>query len=313
MNTEYINQAKAYGIIRMLGILQLLIGFSSLFIAPVEIYCFYLFSDGGTFHYDGFGIGSFLHVLISAQIFALYAIALLLILIGYGHLKLKSWTLNLSIASIRFWIIFGLPFMVFFLPLLTTKEINTRYPFLLISFAALLLIIVIPGLLLFFYNQKNVRKLFLPFYDQGLEYEIIPVSNLLAILVYSTFILLFHIMIFFHGMFPLLGRFISGLNGIIIYSCLIILMGILIYGLIKKLFYTWIISVALLSFIALSAIITFLRYNYSDIIDLLDLPKPEKDIFMNLPMKSAYLLIPITCILVVSLIIIFRTKRNYKL
>lgn len=307
-----ISPARAYSSIKMLGIIQLLIGFVSLLIAPIEIYCFYLFSESGHLHYEGFGIGSFLHVLIVGQIFALYAIGILFIIIGYGHLKLKSWTLNLSIASIRFWILFGTPFMVFFLPLLTTKEINTGYPVLLVTSAAIILVILIPGLLLFFYKQENVKRLFMPLHVNGYAYEIMPVSSFMALLVYLLYILLFHIMIFFHGIFPLFGRFLTGLNGIIIYSFLILIFCIFIYGLYKKNFFLWIGSVVVFTLLTLSAVITFLSIKYLEIIDLLDLPKLEDDIFAGLPLKSVFLLVPLTFILGISLIIIIKTRKNYR-
>ena len=236
MNNEYLGEAKARLIIKILGIIQLLIGFSTLVIAPIEIYCFYLFSEGGAFYYDGFGIGSFVHGLIVAQIFAFYGIGMLFISIGYGHIKLKNWTLNLSISSIWFWIIFGLPVMIFFLPLLSMKELKTQHPILLLAFAAMFLIIVIPGLLLLFYNQKSVKVLFGTQNNLGNESQIMPICSFLVLLVYFLYILLFHILIFYQGIFPMFGNFLTGLSGITIYGFLILIIILLIYGLIKKVY-----------------------------------------------------------------------------
>ncbi len=311
MNNEYPGQTKAQLIVKILGILQLLIGFSSLGIAPVEIYCFYLFSEGGVFYYDGFGIGSFVHGLIVAQIFAFYGIGLLFIIIGYGHIKLKNWTLNLSISSIWFWIIFGIPVMVFFLPLLTTKEIDTQYPILLLGFAALLLIIIIPGLLLFFYNQRSVKELFRTQYDLENKSQIMPVRSYLVLLVYLLFILLFHILIFYQGIFPMFGKFLTGRCGITIYGVLILMTILLIYGLINKIYFSWVGSIIIISLLITSSIITTIGYKYAEIIELLKLPKLENDIFFKLPLKSIYLLIPVLYILTTSLIIIIRSKKYF--
>jgi len=306
MNNVFLGQTKARLIVKILGIIQLLIGFLTLVIAPIEIYSFYLFSEGGVFYYDGFGIGSFIHGLVVAQIFAFYGIGLLFIIIGYGHIKLKNWTLNLSISTIWFWIIFGLPVMVFFLPLLAMKEINTQYPILLLAFAALLLIFVIPGLLLFFYNQKSVVELFRTHNDLGNESQIMPVRSYLVLL-----ILLFHILIFYQGIFPMFGKFLTGLSGITIYGFLILIMILLIYGLINKVYLSWIVSTILFSILIVSSIITIIGYKYTEIIELLKLPKMENDIFLKFPLKSLYLLIPVLYILTISLIIIIRSKKYF--
>jgi len=311
MNNVFLGQTKARLIVKILGIIQLLIGFSTLVIAPIEIYSFYLFSEGGVFYYDGFGIGSFIHGLIVAQIFAFYGIGLLFIIIGYGHIKLKNWTLNLSISTIWFWIIFGLPVMVFFLPLLAMKEINTQYPLLLLAFASLLLIIVIPGLLLLFYKQKSVMGLFCKQNDLRNESQIMPVRSYLVLLVYYLFILLFHILIFYQGIFPMFGKFLTGLSGITIYGFLILITILLIYGLINKVYISWIVSIILFSILTASSIITLLSYKYTEIIELLKLPKLENDIFSKLPLKSIYLLIPVLYILTTSLIIIIRSKKYF--
>jgi hypothetical protein len=311
MNNLFLGQTKARLIVKILGIIQLLIGCSTLVIAPIEIYSFFLFSEGEVFYYDGFGIGSFIHGLIVAQIFAFYVIGLLFIIIGYGHIKLKNWTLNLSISSIWFWIIFGLPVMVFFLPLLAMKEINTQYPILLLTFAALLLIVAIPGLLLFFYNQKSVIELFHSPDNKGNVSQIMPVRSFLVLFVLSLFILLFHILIFYHGIFPLFGKFLTGLSGITIYGFLILIMILLIYGIINKVYISWIVSIILFSILTVSSIITLISYKYTEIIELLKFPKLENDVFLKVPLKSIYLLIPVLYILTASLIIIIGSKKYF--
>jgi len=310
MNRHFLSIEKAKPCVKILGIIQLVIGFSILWLAPVEIYSFYLFSEGGPFYYDGFHIGSFVHGLVAAQIFAFYAIGVMFILIGYGHIKLKAWTLNLSIGSIWFWIIFGLPVMFFFLPLLSMKEISAQYPILLLAGAAIILIFIIPVILLFFYHQSSVRELFTVNHDHVSEFKNMPTGSYLALIVYSFYILLFHIMIFYHGLFPLFGKFLTGLGGIAVYGFLILLMILLIYGLIKRINISWVISVAFFGLLMLSATVTIINYDYNSIIELMELPKLEYDMFTKLPVKAFYLLLPIVYILMTSLIIVFRT-RNY--
>jgi len=313
MNRQFLSIEKAKPCVRILGIIQLVIGFSFLWLAPVEIYSFYLFSEGGPFYYDGFHIGSFIHGLVVAQILAFYAIGVLFIIIGYGHIKLKTWTLNLSIGSIWFWIILGLPVMIFFLPLLSMKEINTQYPILLLAGAAIILIIIVPVILLSFYYQINVKKLFTENADKVSEFKTMPADSYLALIVYSLYILLFHIMIFYNGLFPLFGKFLTGHSGIFVYGFLIILMTLFIYGLFKRIHISCIISVVFFGLLLISATITILNYDFISIIELMNLPKLEHDIFVKLPLKSFYLLLPVSYILISSLIIVIRTGNYYKI
>ncbi len=62
-----------------IGVLLLLVGAGSVLLGPAEMYCFYLFSEGGPLHYEGFGFGSFMFGNIATQIMGYYFIAALLI------------------------------------------------------------------------------------------------------------------------------------------------------------------------------------------------------------------------------------------
>lgn len=44
--------------LRTTGLALILVGMVAAYYGPLEIYVFYFFSDGGRFHYDGFGVGS---------------------------------------------------------------------------------------------------------------------------------------------------------------------------------------------------------------------------------------------------------------
>ena len=56
---------------------------------------------------------------------------------------------------------------------------------------------------------------------------------------------------------------------------------------------------------------TLINYQYVSIIELLDFPKVENDIFMKLPLKSSYLLIAVFGILLLTIILIIKTKNYY--
>jgi hypothetical protein len=311
MNKEFLNKEKASFIIKLLGVIQLTIGLFSLGIAPLEIYSFYLFSEGGRFYYEGFGPGSFLYALIFAQIIGYYFIAFLFISIGYGHLKLKLWVVKISKSCIWFWIIFGIPIMLFFFPLLTMKEFEVKYPILLSAFIILLFIIVIPGLLLAFYNQKNVKELFVHINNTEREIQNIPISGQLSLLVYTLYIMIFHIMIFFKGIFPFFGRFLIDFKGILSYDLCILFMFLLIYGLIKRKYWSWLLSVSFFVLMIISTVTTFINNQYAGIIELMEFPELENDIFLKLSVRSSHLLVATTLLFLLTIMVIIRAKSNF--
>jgi hypothetical protein len=92
-----------------IGVLAFLVGLGAAFLGPVEMYCFYLFGEGGRFHYPGFGFGSFMFGNIATQIAGYYLIAALFLPLGYGHIARRRWARPLALALLWFWLILGIP------------------------------------------------------------------------------------------------------------------------------------------------------------------------------------------------------------
>ena len=119
-------------------------------------------------------------------------------------------------------------------------------------------------------------------------------------------------MLFFKGLFPFFGKLLIDLKGIIGYDICILILLFLIYGLIKRKYWSWYLSLSFFSVMIISIIITLINYQYSDIIELLGFPKFEKDIFIQLPLQSSYFLIPIIGLLLITIILIMKTRKHYK-
>ncbi len=201
--------------------------------------------------------------------------------------------------------------MMFFLPLLSMKEIDVKYPIFFSAFIVLLFIVIIPGLLLSFYNQKNVKKLFRNrnYSDAGIRN--ISIKGYLLLLVYILYIMIFHIMLFYKGIFPFFGTFLIDFKGLLFYDLCILLVFLLIYGLINRKFWTWIFSITFFVLMIISTITTLINYQYINIIELLDFPKIENDIFIKLPLKSSYIIMAIVGILLLTIILIIKIKNYY--
>lgn len=94
-NHDYKKQAR---LINVIGVLLLLGGIAIGFLGPLEMYCFYLFSEGGRFYYEGFGFGSFMFGNIASQVIGYYLISIIFIILGYGHLKARRWVRKVSLS-----------------------------------------------------------------------------------------------------------------------------------------------------------------------------------------------------------------------
>ena len=96
-------------VLLVIGGAWLLLGLGAAFYGPYEMICFTFFSEGGQFHYEGFGYGSFMFGNIATQIIGYYVIAAIAIPLGYGHLMVRRWARTLSITMLWAWLIIGLP------------------------------------------------------------------------------------------------------------------------------------------------------------------------------------------------------------
>ena len=147
-------------VLALIGILLLLVGIPVGFLGPIEAYTFYLFSEGGRFAYPGFGFGSFMFGNIASQIIGYYSIAILLIPLGYGHLKTRRWARTLSLALLWVWLVVGAPLALLFLVILgASKDITMA-----VAIATMVLLalsyLVLPAAMIHFYRSRNVRLTF---------------------------------------------------------------------------------------------------------------------------------------------------------
>ncbi|NLE75540.1 MAG: hypothetical protein GX605_02160, partial [Chloroflexi bacterium] len=113
-------------LLRALGLLLLAGGAFAWTMGPYEMACFYLFSPGGRFAYQGFGFGTLMFANVAAQTAAYYLLGGLGLVLGYGHLALRSWARPLAVALLWVWLVLGvvlLPLVA--LMLVTSKGVTT--------------------------------------------------------------------------------------------------------------------------------------------------------------------------------------------
>jgi hypothetical protein len=299
-------------ILVVIGILLLFVGIVSAFLGPAEMYCFYLFSEGGRFHYEGFGFGSFMFGNIASQIIGYYLIAMVLVPLGYGHLKVRRWARTLALTLLGFWLVAGVPLIVVFsFMLFSVKELSLAGA-LIILISLVLSYTVIPALLIWFYRSRDVRLTFETEDPRSYWIEALP----LPVLVLGSLLILcaiaLHILIFFNGIFPLLGLWLNGLQGILLIDVLVMSLVGLIWGTLRLRTWAWWGSLVYFGLMTLSSILTLLRSSLLDILSAMNLPEFEMEILQGVPLQGFHFAPLIGIPLLITLGLIVYSRRYFK-
>jgi hypothetical protein len=299
-------------ILKTIGILSIIIGIIFSIIAPLEIYTYYFFSDGGRFHYEGFGIGSFMFAAITFQIIAYYLIGIVFLILGFGHIKLKIWIKTYSLALLKFWLIAGLPLIavvIIFTAMTKSISLFIGILFLLVSFS---LYFIIPFFLLRFYNNNRLNEILIP--DKNTIHCInqYPERILILVLIYIFYGICLHIPIFFHGIFPLFGLFLHDFLGTILIVFNIFILVVLIIGTLSRKDWAWWGSILFFLIWMISIIITFLNNSYPEMLTILSFPEREFSTFQRLPLQGYHFILFFSIPLVATIYYIFKSKKHYR-
>jgi hypothetical protein len=302
----YRDQTLILGII---GVLLLLVGGAAAFLGPVEIYCFYLFSEGGRFHYEGFRFGSFMFGNIASQILGYYFFAAALIPLGYGHLRVRRWARSLALAWLGFWVVAGMPLMVAFLfVLLSAKDLSLPTAWVVIV-ALGASYLVLPGLLIRFYRSKNVRLTFENRDPKTSWIERLPIPILTLSVLFSFYIVVLHVLVFFNGMFPLFGVWVTELEGIVLLDISILCLAGLTWGTLGLKKWAWWGALLYFGLMAVSWILTLAKSSWLDILASMNFPPFEAEILQKWPLQGFHFAVLAGIPLVLTLGTIIRAKR----
>jgi hypothetical protein len=295
-----------------IGVLLLLAGIPIALLGPLEMYCFYLFSEGGPFHYPGFGFGSFMFGNIASQIAGYYLIAIVLIPLGYGHLKTRRWARRLSLALLWVWLIVGAPLtVVIFFVLSASKDISLGAAIAAIA-ALALSYLVLPAVLIRFYRSQDVKLTF-ETRDPGPSWiEQVPLPILVLGLLDLFYVVVLHIPILFNGLFPLFGRFLSGMQGILYLDLSIACLIFLAWGTIRRRAWAWWGSLLYFGLLTSSLILTLVRSSYADILSIVQFPPTEMQFLGGLPVQGYHFAALAGLPLLLTLGAIVLARRHFK-
>jgi hypothetical protein len=294
-----------------IGLLMLLVGIVTAFMGPIEMYCFYLFSEGGRLHYEGFGFGSFMFGNIACQIIGYYGIAMVLIPLGYGHVRMRRWARTASLTLLWLWLVVGLPLAtVFLLVLVTAKELSLVAVLIAVVLSGLSYF-VIPGLLIRFYRSQNVRSTFEARDSRSYWIEELPLPILVLSSLFLFYIVVLHVPIFFNGIFPFFGVLLFGLEGFFLIDVSIMLLTLLIWGVVRSKAWAWWGSMAYFGLMISSLLLTFLRSSLSDILAGMKFAPTEMEVLQGVPLQGSHLAVFFGLPLVVTLGLLLFSRRCF--
>jgi len=267
----------------------LAVGVAMAFLGPLEMHAMYLFSEGGRFHYDGFGIGSFMFGNIAAQIVAYYLIAVVCMPLGYGHIKRLRWARSLSLALIGFWLVAGIPLMVAFMFVLTASK-EVTLPIVLIALICLALsYAVVPVLLIRFYRSRDVRLTF-EARDPGHNWlEDVPIPVLVVCGVFGLTIAVLQVLILFNWVFPLFPVLVLDPRGIALIALSVLILVGLIWRLLGLRRWAWWGALVYWGYLTFSIIAALSRYSLADLLAQMRFAPTEVDILDGIPIHGAHL------------------------
>jgi len=306
-------------LLRIIGLFLILVGLVAAYYGPLEIYVFYLFSKGGRFHYDGFGVGSFWFATLVVQNIGYYVIAAICLPIGIGHLKFRRWALTLTQLYIWFWLGSGILLAANLISLipqafeleLSQNLIHTRL--IIIGVIGLIGLILFPALAIWFYNRVKVRSIFEKHDPNTYWTESYPLPLLALLLIFAIMILIMHIAIFFQAIFPLFGQIILGRQSVYLISFCILILGILTIGIIRLKIWAWWGSLVYLLTLSISSLITFSRNSFYEIILMMDLPSYEMDFLNKLVILNDFHLVGVVAVpLLVAICLLIYSKQYFR-
>jgi hypothetical protein len=299
-------------ILVVFGVLLLLVGVGAALLGPIEIYCFYLFAEGGRLHYEGFGFGSFMFGNIAAQIIGYYLIAALLIPLGYGHLKVRRWARTLALTLVRFWLVVGMPLTVIVLFILVSSKDLSLVAGVMAVIALALSYLLLPGLLLRFYQSPSVRLTFESRDPNTYWIERLPRPALVLGALYVFYISALHVLILFNGIFPLFGVFVFDLQGILLLSVSIVILYGLVWGTLRLRPWAWWGGLAFFGLLTSSSIVTLLKVSYLDVLSEMKFAPTEMEALQGIPLQGFHFAVFFGIPLLLTLGVIIFSKRHFE-
>jgi hypothetical protein len=296
----------------LFGVILLVVGVAMALLGPLEMHAMYLFAEGGRFHYECFGIGSFMFGNIAAQIVAYYLIAVVCMPLGYGHVKRLRWARTLSLALLGCWLVVGIPLMVALMfILMASKEVTL--PIVLIALICLALsYAVVPVLLIRFYRSRDVRLTFESRDPRHNWLEDVPIPVLVICGVFGSTIVVLQVLILFNGVFPLFHVLIFQPRGIALIALSVLILVGLIWGLLALRRWAWWGAIIYWGYLTFSSIASLTRSSLEKILSEMRFAPLEMEALGGIPLHGVHLAALVGIPLLVTLGLVAYSRRYFR-
>lgn len=186
------------------------------------------------------------------------------------------------------------------------------------STAALLVVVALGvsyllarGLLIPFYRSQNVRRIFEAKDANSYWIESLPIPVLVLAVLFAFYAIAMHVPLFFNGVFPLFGIWLSDIQGVVALDISIAGLAFLTLGLLRRRAWAWWGSVGYFGLLTFSSVATLVQSSLSEILSVLRLLPTEAGILEGVPLQGAHLAALIGIPLIVTLGVIVVSRRYF--
>ena len=123
-----------------------------------------------------------------------------------------------------------------------------------------------PGLLIRFYKSRDVRQTFEAKDTNSSWIESLPVPVLVLAVLFVFYVIVMHVPLFFNGIFPLFGIWLSDVQGVLALDIAIVSLAGLTWGVLGQRTWAWWGSVGYFGLLTFSSVVTLMRSSFSDML-----------------------------------------------
>jgi hypothetical protein len=210
-----------------------------------------------------------------------------------------------------FWLVVGVPLIIVLLFMtLSVKDMSPAGALVLLVLLGLSYLVV-PGLLIRFYQSRDVRQTFEAKDPNPHWIEALPIPILVLCTLFLFYAVALHVPILFNGMFPVFGIWMRGMAGIFLIDVAILCLTFLAWGTLKSRIWAWWGSLVYFSLLISSSILTLSRSSLMDILSRMNLPEREMEMLQGVPLQGAHFAAFFGIPLVATLGLIVLSRRHF--
>lgn len=277
---------------RSVGLAELAVGAVAAVYAPLEWYVFYMFSSGGRFHYDGFGVGSAWFALLIGHSVAYYLVAALLIPLGVGTMRLRRWVRRPSVWLTRTWLVAGIIVTANVLGVVLVPALHggggPSAKGLAIAALCAVLLVALPAGLLWCLRHPAVDEILDTRDVARSRIEHIPPAVLAVLGMQVAAVALLHWDIFFHAIVPLFGTVYHDRAAMPLLGAAVLILTGLAVGTAGRRRWAWWGTLLCAAASLVSITVTFTRWSVGDLATLAKLPADELAAIHDLPALAQF-------------------------